>query len=228
VAEPDPATGEFLPARLQRVQRLRQEIEKSFWPNQYANLHNPGAHYRTTMSEIDSALGGKLDHLFIATSTCGTLRGCSEYIRDRGLRTRIVAVDAVGILIFSDVKAKRMIPGLGAGLRPPLCDPTLIDACVHVSDLECVTGCRWLIKREAILAGGSSGGVIAAVDRIKDDIADGATCAMILPDRGERYLDTVFDNDWVREHFGDVDYLWEGIASASPDATCYAGAARSS
>lgn len=214
VVEPDPATGELLQARLQRVQQLREQIEKSFWPNQYANLHNPGAHYRSTMREIDLALGGKVDYLLVATSTCGTIRGCSEYIRDHGLKTRVVAVDALGSLIFSNVKAKRMIPGLGAGLRPPLCDPTLVDECVHVSDLECVTGCRWLMTREAILAGGSSGGVIAAVDRLKNDIPAGATCAVILPDRGERYLDTVFSNDWVREHFGDVEYLWEreGIA----------------
>ncbi len=214
VAEPDPATGEFLQARLHRVQHLVERIERSFWPNQYANLHNPGAHYRATMREIDSALGGTVDYLFVATSTCGTIRGCGEYIRDHGLKTRVVAVDAFGSLIFSDVKAKRMIPGLGAGLRPPLCDLTLIDECVHVSDLECVTGCRWLVTREAILAGGSSGGVIAAVDRIKSDIPAGATCAVILPDRGERYLDTVFSDDWVHEQFGDVEHLWEreGIA----------------
>jgi 2,3-diaminopropionate biosynthesis protein SbnA len=227
ITEPDPATGEFLPARLQRVQELREKIENSFWPNQYANLHNPGSHYQTTMREIDSALGGKIDYLFVATSTCGTIRGCAEYIRDHGLKTRVIAVDALGSLIFSDVKAKRMIPGLGAGLRPPLCDPTLIDGCVHVSDLDCVTGCRWLIAREAILAGGSSGAVIAAVDRVKDDIPAGASCAAILPDRGERYLDTVFDNGWVREHFGDVEHRWEGTAGASLDAARRVRTARS-
>jgi N-(2-amino-2-carboxyethyl)-L-glutamate synthase len=166
VAEPDPATGDFLQARLHRVQHLQKRIAGSFWPNQYANLHNPGAHYKATMREIDAALGGRVDYLFVATSTCGTIRGCGEYITDHGLETRVVAVDAFGSLIFSDVQAKRMIPGLGAGLRPPLCDLALVAQCVHVSDLECVAGCRWLVTREAILAGGSSGGVIAAVDRI--------------------------------------------------------------
>ena len=85
----------------------------------------------------------------------------------------------------------------------------MIDECVHVDDLDCIAGCRRLVAREAILAGGSSGGVIAAVDRMKDNIPAGATCAVILPDRGERYLDTVFSDDWVREHFGDVEHLWE-------------------
>lgn len=216
VSEPDPATGEFLPARINRVQDLLRQIENSFWPNQYANPNNPGAHYRTTMAEIAQALDGKVDFLFVATSTCGTIRGCGEYVRDHGLPTRVVAVDAVGSLIFADVKAKRIIPGLGAAMRPPLCDLSLIAECVHVTDLDCVVGCRRLAEREAILAGGSSGGVMAAVNRLQDRIPPGSTCVAVLPDRGERYLDTIFDDDWVREHFGDVEHHWRPIDRVLP------------
>jgi 2,3-diaminopropionate biosynthesis protein SbnA len=208
VAEPDPATGEFLQARLNRVQTLLQEIKGAFWPNQYKNARNPGAHYRTTMHEVATALGGKLDYMFLATSTCGTISGCGEYARDNGLGTRMIAVDAVGSLIFSDKKAKRLIPGLGAGLRPPLCDMSLIHEVVLVNDVECVVGCRRLVAREAILAGGSSGAVMAAVERLQDQIPRGATCVVVLPDRGERYLDTIYDDDWVRTHLGDIEHLW--------------------
>ena len=208
VAQPDPETGEFLPARINRVKALLAEIPGAFWPNQYANLNNPMSHYRT-MGEIATALEGRIDYLFVATSTCGTVRGCAEYARDHGIATRIIAVDAYGSLIFGDVKAKRLLPGMGAGLRPPLCDVSLVDQCVHVTDLECVTGCRQLVATEAILAGGSSGGVAAAVMKIKDQIPDGSVCVAILPDRGERYLDTVYSDDWVREHFGDVERLWQ-------------------
>lgn len=207
VSEPDPATGEFLQARIQRVQTLLGQIEKSFWPNQYASRHNSGSHYRTTMREIAGQLG-RVDFLFVATSTCGTIRGCGEYVRDHGLATRVVAVDALGSLIFSDEKAKRMIPGLGAGLRPPLCDLSVIHDFLLVDDLDCVKGCRRLLNREAILAGGSSGAVITAVEKYGDRIPDGATCVAILPDRGERYLDTVYCDEWVREHFGEVEQLW--------------------
>ncbi len=209
VAEPDPETGELLPARLNRVRMLLQEIEGSFWPNQYENLDNPGTHYRTTMREIATALNGRIDYLFVGTSTCGTIRGCAEYVRDQGLLTQIVAVDAVGSLIFSDVQGKRLLPGLGAGLKPPLCNDSLIDRCVHVSDLECVTGCRRLVLREAFLAGGSSGGVISAVERLRPELPPQAICAVILPDRGERYLDTIYNDSWVRDHFGDVFHGWD-------------------
>jgi cysteine synthase A len=93
-------------------------------------------------------------------------------------------------------------------MQPPLCDPTLIDECVHVSDLDCVVGCRRLVASEAILAGGSSGGVLVAVEKLKDRIPEGAVCVAILPDRGERYLDTLYCDDWVREHFGEVGHFW--------------------
>jgi 2,3-diaminopropionate biosynthesis protein SbnA len=209
VTEPDPVSGELLQARLNRVQALVGKIEGAFWPNQYANQHNPGAHYRTTMHEVATALAGKVDVLFVATSTCGTIRGCAEYVRDHGLSTRVVAVDAVGSLIFSDQPGKRLIPGLGAGMRPPLCEPALIDDVVLVNDLECVTGCRRLVARESILAGGSSGAVVAGLDRLRDTIPNGASCVLILPDRGERYLETIYDDAWVWEHFGDVAHLWQ-------------------
>jgi 2,3-diaminopropionate biosynthesis protein SbnA len=208
VAAPDPATGEWLPARLSRVQALLRQIPNAFWPNQYANSANGDSHYRTTMAEVVRSLGGNLDFIFIATSTCGTLRGCGDYIRDHRLPTRIVAVDAVGSIIFDGINPqgnRRLIPGLGAGIRPQLCDPTLVDRVVHVTDVDCIQGCRRLVNREAILAGGSSGGVLTAVKKLRDWIPPGSTCVAILPDRGERYLDTIYNDAWVHEHFGDIE-----------------------
>ncbi len=216
VAEPDPESGEFLQARLKRVRELIGLIENSFWPNQYESRKNPESHYQTTMHEMAVALDGKIDFLFVPTSTCGTLRGCSEYVREHGMTTRVIAVDALGSLIFGTVKAKRLVPGLGAGMRPPLCDPALIDECVHVSDVDCIVGCRRLMAREAICAGGSSGGVLSAVEAYRDRIPADAVVAAILPDRGERYLETIFSDDWVREHFGEVDSLWKEAEDPSP------------
>ncbi len=209
VSEPDPVTGEFLQARINRVQTLLETIEDSFWTNQYANLANAQAHYRTTMQEIATELDGRVDYLFVATSTCGTLRGCAEYVRDHHLDTRIFAVDAHGSVIFGGKPAKRLIPGHGAARRPELYCAGLASECVRVTDLDCVVGCRRLVRSEAILAGGSSGGVIMAVEQVKERIPRGATCALILHDRGERYLDTVYSDEWVAEHFGDCSHLWQ-------------------
>jgi N-(2-amino-2-carboxyethyl)-L-glutamate synthase len=215
VLEPELASGEFLQARINRVQVLLGAIAGAFWPNQYANTRSADSHDDSTMYEIATALDGKVDFLFVPTSTCDTLRGCSEYVRHHALGTRVIAVDAFGSLIFSDVRAKRMIPGPGAGLRPPLCDTELIDECVHVTELDCVVGCRRLMEREAIFAGGSSGGVMAAVAACAERIPAAAVVAAILPDRGERYLETLFSDDWVCEHLGDVQSLWQGAGTSS-------------
>jgi cysteine synthase A len=216
VREPDAQTGEFLQARLNRVRELLASTRNGFWPNQYANLNNARAHHQT-MHEILTALGGRVDVLVCATSTCGTLRGCAEYARRWGLSTRIVAVDAVGSVIFGSPPAKRLLPGHGAAVRPRLYRADLADQVVHVTDLDCITGCRLLARREAILAGASSGAVIMAVDRLRWTVPKGAVCVVILADRGERYLDTVYSDEWVEEHFGKVSHLWEGAREA-----CYA------
>ena len=207
VTEPDPQTGEFLQARINRVKELLVSIENSFWPNQYSNVFNPMAHHRT-MDEIYTELDGRLDYLFCATSTCGTIRGCSEYLRARRAKTKVIAVDAKGSVIFGGVKAKRLIPGHGAAVRPDLFRPDMVDECVHVSDEDCIVGCRRLVRQEGILAGGSSGAVLMALDRIKHRIPAGSTCAAILPDRGERYLDTIYSDEWVMRHFGELEQLW--------------------
>jgi 2,3-diaminopropionate biosynthesis protein SbnA len=202
VTEPDPATGELLPARLARVEELLARIPGAFWPNQYVNRHNPDSHYAGTVQELVEQLDGRLDYLFVATSTCGTLTGCGEYLRDRGLSTRLVAVDSVGSLIFGGVRAPRLVPGLGAAMAPPLLDLSLVAEHVHVSDLECIAGCHRLVGREAILAGGSAGGVVMAVEKMRHRIPPGTVCAAVLADRGERYLDTLYSESWIMSHFG--------------------------
>ncbi|MEH1834791.1 MAG: 2,3-diaminopropionate biosynthesis protein SbnA [Nostoc sp.] len=208
VREPDPITGDFLFARINRVKSLLSSISNSFWCNQYANLDNPRVHHQT-MHEIVTAFNGQLDYLFCATSTCGTLRGCSEYVRNNNLKTKIIAVDAVGSVIFGDQRRKRLIPGHGAGRVPELFQPGLEDAYVHISDLDCVVGCHRLLRHEAILAGGSSGGVIAAIEKKREEIPNSATCVAILCDRGEHYLDTIYSDSWIEENFGNIFYLWD-------------------
>ena len=209
VEHPDPVTKELLPAKLARIDALLASGEDVFWVDQYGNYCNARSHYEGTICEILDALDAPPDFLFVATATCGTLRGCLDHLKDRALSTKIVAVDAHGSQIFGSVPQKRMIPGLGSAIRPDLCPEAGVDRCIHVSDEDCVVGCRRLMTREAILAGGSSGGVMRAVEQLAPGMAPGTVCVAILPDRGGRYLDTVFSDRWVEEHIGDVAHLWQ-------------------
>lgn len=202
VSEPDPATGDLLTARLNLVAELLDGTPDSYWPDQYGNASNPAAHTEGTMREIDEALDGDLDYLFVATSTAGTLRGCCDYLRARDRQTRVVAVDAVGSALFGGIRGRRLLPGFGAGVATDLSAGAWFDQIVHASDLDCVIGCRRLVDREAILAGASSGAVAVALEAIASTMASGSRCAAILPDGGTGYLGTVYDDQWVETELG--------------------------
>jgi len=205
VTEPDPVTGEYLPMRLRRVRELLEEHEGSFWPNQYANADNAQSQQRT-VEEICCQLGREPAWLFCALSTCGTLRGCADWLRSRNSPCRIIGVDAVGSAISSNTRANRLIPVHGSAIKPDFFTVGLADRLVCISDLHCVCGCRLLLDREAILAGGSSGAQVAALFAVRPLIARGSQVVLIFSDRGERYLDTVFCDDWVERHFGTTEW----------------------
>jgi N-(2-amino-2-carboxyethyl)-L-glutamate synthase len=215
VNDPDPDTGEFLSMRLARVRELLDTIPGAYWPDQYSNPLNSRAHHQT-MREIAEALDGQVDYLFCATSTCGTLTGCAEYVRRHGLATTVIAVDAVGSVLFGLRPGRRLIPGHGAAVRPQLLDVSAADRVVHISDVECVVGCHRLVNREAILAGGSSGAIVSALEKIQADIPDGSNCAIILPDGGDRYLDTIYSSEWVSANLGDISQLWDESVTMEP------------
>lgn len=191
--------GGYLQARLDKVQEILGSNPRSFWTNQYGNIQNPAAH-RQTMHEIVKDLGSAPDYLFAATSTCGTLMGCVDYIQKNKLKTKVIAVDAVGSVIFGTPAGERKIPGHGASRKSQFLKRASIFDVVHVNDEECVKGCHRLLNTEAILCGGSSGAVADAVQKLAPSLPNGATIAMILCDRGERYLDTIYNDDWVNEN----------------------------
>ena len=207
VKRPDPQTGEFLQACITVVEQICHQHTNVYWPDQHNNLSNPASH-RQTMSEIDKALDGKVDFLFCATSTCGTLRGCSEYAAEAGLNTFITAVDMEGSVIFGSARKKRFIPGHGAGKVPGIFKEGLVDEVVHVTPKESVWGCFCLLRREAIFAGASSGGVAAALIKKAPQIPSGSNVVMIVCDNGERYLDTIYNLKWIAENISpETDFI---------------------
>lgn len=199
VHTPDEVGG-YLSARLRRVKALLRTTPRSFWTNQYANPENPLTH-KSTMAEIITKLDHKVDYVFVATSTCGTLMGCASYLHDNHLPTKLIAVDAVGSVIFGKAEGKRLIPGHGAGKPSQFLQRDLVSDVVHITDEACIKGCRKLLRSEALLCGGSSGAIVSAFEKYLPNIPKGSTCVLLFGDRGERYLDTIYNEEWVAEHF---------------------------
>lgn len=201
VEEPDPETGDYLPARLRRVAGLLADLPSAVWPDQYSNPNNAAAH-TVTMEEIIGQAGRDVTAALVPTSSCGTLRGCEDYLRREGLATELVAVDALGSKIFADAEEDRMIPGHGSAITPHLCAESLGTRVIRVDNVACVRGCWELTRREGLLVGGSSGATWAAFKELEPELPDGAVVVLVFPDRGERYLGTVYDPAWVKRHFG--------------------------
>lgn len=135
-------------------------------------------------------------------STCGTINGISEAVRSQKLKTKVIAVDAEGSVIFRQKPKKRLIPGHGASIVPPFYYEGICDDYIHVSDMDCISGCRQLVKREGLFLGGSSGGIITAIQKFSHKIPEGSVCVLISADRGGRYLESVYSDEWVMKNYG--------------------------
>ena len=205
ITEPDKKTGEFLYERIKRVEWLHETTGNIFWCSQYANLNNPLS-YNQLMQKIIEQLGKNVDYLFIAVSTCGTLRGCYDYIKEYNPNTKIIAIDAKGSVIFSKEQNKRYIHGHGTGRLPELFQDGMDYKHICVSDRDCVDGCYHLLDKETLLVGGSSGGIVTAIKSLEDEIPGGVNCVAIFADSGERYLDTIYSKERIKSKLGE-EYL---------------------
>ncbi|MFG0288752.1 MAG: 2,3-diaminopropionate biosynthesis protein SbnA [Rhodopirellula sp. JB044] len=204
----EPHDGSFLAARLRSVQTILAETPRTFWPNQYANRQNPIAHENGTIREILESTQGDFDYLFVATSSTGTAQGCRDYLKRVNHPAKVIAVDANGSVLFGGSPGKRLIPGIGAGHLPALAKNQTFDDVVRVSDIDCVVGCRRASQREAMLVGGSAGGVLEVVRAHQKQLSGKRTVA-ILHDSGTRYLDTVFNDQWVQSELGVTPHMIE-------------------
>lgn len=193
-----PSDGNKLAARRRRVLELLENNPGSVTTNQYGSLANPRAHFETTMPEIMAGSGGNLDYLFVATSTTGTLLGCQQYVRAHGLQTKIVAVDSVGSVLFGGQAGSRRLPGLGAGIVPELAASAEPDLVFQVEEIDMVRGCRRLAHSEGILAGASTGAIVAAMERLLPSLDAASRVAFMVHDSGVPYLQSVYNDEWVR------------------------------
>jgi cysteine synthase A len=198
---PPGSEGGLLGARINYVRALCASDQRYVWLNQYANPRNWNAHFRTTAPAITRDFP-QLDVLFIGTGTSGTLMGCARYLREWSRPVHVVAVDSVGSVTFGGPASRRMIPGLGTAVRPPQLDESFVNEVVLVEEADTIRTCRRLAKH-GFLFGGSTGTVVfAAINWLKQHNAKGLTAVAISPDLGERYVDTIYNNEWVQDHFG--------------------------
>ena len=217
-------TGGFLKSRIKKARELESHIDGGLWINQYENQDNASSHYYGTGIEIYKQFADVgLQYAFIAVSSGGTITGVSKALKALFPDIHVVAVDITGSAIFGQPPKKRHIPGMGSSIRPPLIESALIDEIIHVDEEDVITACHDLVASFGVFVGGSSGAVYHAVKNyqhaklneltypkqmIKNQTKPNAI--LLFPDRGDRYLNTIYSSEWVAERFSKDAYTKSG------------------
>lgn len=192
--------GGFLASRINYIRARLEKEPHLLWTNQYANEACKWAHKRWTCPAVLRVFP-RVDYLFVGAGSTGTLMGCCEYFREHSPETKVVGVDSLGSVTFCGVVHARYIPGIGASRRPELFNGELPHLLVQIPEIETVRMCREMRDRFGLLLGGSTGTVLAAVKKLKQKIPDDAVVVAISPDLGERYADTIYNDNWVAQRF---------------------------
>ncbi|MDX2645354.1 2,3-diaminopropionate biosynthesis protein SbnA [Streptomyces sp. PA03-1a] len=230
ISGPD-AHGGYLGARLDFVRALCASDDRYVWLSQYTNPGNWRAHYRTTAPEIARQFP-EVDVVFVGAGTTGTLMGCARWFREWSRPVKVVAVDSVGSVTFGGAPGRRMIPGLGMSVHPPLLDESFVDEVVLVEEADTIRACHRLARR-GFLFGGSTGTVVSgAMSWLEKNGAPGLTSVAIAPDLGERYLDTIYQSNWLQDLYGEdvlepderADTSWADPAWAAAAEAAWANA----
>ncbi len=183
------------------AERIARE-QGAYWTQQHHNPANANG-YRALAEELHEALGERLDYLFGAVGTGGSLCGTARALKAYHQQVQVVGVEPVGSVIFGGSGGPYLQSGTGtpAGAEiGALIDYPLIDHGLKVSDAEAFETARYLARHHGLLVGGSAGGVIYHALRQAQDCPAHSVIVALVCDGGEKYLDTVFNDEWMDRH----------------------------
>ncbi|MEK8131549.1 cysteine synthase family protein [Paenibacillus filicis] len=204
-------SGSYHKTRISLANKLAREIEHSFRPDQCFSLLNSEAHYKSTAREITEACPARLAAFVTAVSTGGQLGGISRYLKTFAPEVQIVGVDAVGSAIFGGHADAYRIPGIGLGWTPVNLDMNHIDQAYKVTDEEAFLTARALARHEGILVGPSSGACALVALRLAQELAPGERIICMISDGGERYIQTLFNDEWMEQQGFATSVDMEGL-----------------
>lgn len=195
-------TGSFLTTRLKVVNEyILQDPQNYYWINQYKNPYVAEAYYSTIGEEICNEVN--IDYVFIGVSSGGTITGISNKVKQCYPTAKVIAVDTVGSLVFGEISKKRVIPGIGSSIHPSIIDNALIDDIVLIEESEAISGCYSFLEEQSFYIGGSAGSVYSAIIKYFSckKLINRPNVIAIFADRGEHYLDTIYNDSWVKTNF---------------------------
>jgi cystathionine beta-synthase len=198
--------------------RLAKEVPGAFYADQFNNPDNPLAHERTTGPEIWQQTGHELDAIVVGIGSSGTLTGLTRYFRNVQPRLEFVLADPVGSILRDQVltgthgePGSWVVEGIGEDFIPPIADLSGIRHAYSISDEESLNTARELLRAEGILAGSSTGTLLAAALRFCRGQTRPLRVVTFVCDTGTRYLSKVYNDAWMidegllhRREYGDL------------------------
>ncbi len=191
----------------------------ALYVNQFGNPANPQAHVETTGPEIWAQMGHTLDAVVCGVGSGGTITGLSRYFAEVAPDVEMVLADPVGSVLAEYVETGRvsdevgswLVEGIGEDFIPPISDFSRVKRAYTVSDADAFATARELLHKEGILAGSSSGTLIAAALRYCREQREPKRVVTFVCDSGNKYLSKMFNDYWMmdqgflkRESFGDL------------------------
>lgn len=190
--------------------RLAEDLAKTeangaVWANQFDNVANRDAHYRTTGAEIWRQTDGRIDGFTCAIGSGGTLGGVTLALKERAPGVKCVVADPMGAKMYSYVKTGKLetegssiTEGIGQGRVTANIEGVKFDDAYRVEDAEALEILFRLVMEEGLCLGGSSGINIAGAVRLARDLGPGATVVTILCDYGNRYASKVYNPEFLK------------------------------
>jgi cystathionine beta-synthase len=199
VGEGVPSNVVAVKEREETALRLSREIPNSLFLNQADNPANPQG-YQGLASEIAEQLDNVkilIGSIGTGGSLCGTARGLKAFYPT----LEVHAVEPLGSVVFGGKDAPYYQSGTGNPGSVEIADNvdyTLISSNYYSTDREAFNTARFLARNKGILIGGSSGGVIYRALENLDSIGGSGKAVAIIADGGEKYINTIFNDEWMR------------------------------
>jgi 2,3-diaminopropionate biosynthesis protein SbnA len=192
--------GSFQKRRIAVAKSIAKDRPNCVNLDQYNNPAAIEAHYKTTGPEIYEEMGGKIDVLIGCASTGSHLSGIAKYFKERDPKIHVIGVEPVGSVVFGGEFKPFLQNGTGLSFQPGNILNCHIDEVIKVSDQDAFGACRRMARKDGLLLGGSSGSVISAANQYMRKINTPCNIVVVLPDGGLKYLETIYDDQWLIDH----------------------------
>ncbi|MGI0092147.1 MAG: PLP-dependent cysteine synthase family protein [Nitrososphaerales archaeon] len=179
------------------AKKIARELPNAVFLDQTNNQSNSRAHLKTGEEIYNQLKGNKISALVAGAGTGGTISGAGTQLKKLAPGIRIIGVDPVGSVLSGGEDHPYKIEGIGYDFIPSTLWPNVVDEWVRVEDKDAFLTARRLAREEGILAGASSGAAIFAALKVAPLFGTNDNIVVIIPDTGERYLSTVYNDDWL-------------------------------